>query len=155
MLSTKCLDFLWSSRVSSVIVQVEKMCPPSCSLRRNDPQYQKKNLRACLVWDFLIKMFSKALADKEQVRVSHTIPLWMLHSNQNCLIFFPLGVNGPSWFFISTAIICILALMLPTQGEKDSSLPEYLLLSNQQKLIAAYVLGQYYLLHSSPSSLNP
>ena len=44
---------------------------------------------------------------------------------------------------ILAAVVCIVALMLPTQGETGSSLPDYLHLHNSQKLIAAYVLGMF------------
>jgi len=42
---------------------------------------------------------------------------------------------------IVTAIVCVLALMLPTDGDRNSSLPSYLHLNYHQKLIAAYTLG--------------
>ena len=37
--------------------------------------------------------------------------------------------------------MCIAALMMPDEDDKKSSLPIYLQLSQNQKLIAAYVLG--------------
>ncbi|WAR27920.1 MSPD1-like protein, partial [Mya arenaria] len=37
-----------------------------------------------------------------------------------------------------TGLVCIVALMLPQQGETTSRLPDYLHLSHNQKLIAAY-----------------
>ncbi|CAH1780944.1 unnamed protein product [Owenia fusiformis] len=49
--------------------------------------------------------------------------------------------SGPSFLIVLSAIICLAALMLPSQDEKDSRLPVYLHLSLHQKLIAAYVLG--------------
>ncbi|XP_052783684.1 motile sperm domain-containing protein 1-like [Mya arenaria] len=48
---------------------------------------------------------------------------------------------GPSFIVIVTGLVCIVALMLPQQGETTSRLPDYLHLSHNQKLIAAYVLG--------------
>ena len=42
---------------------------------------------------------------------------------------------------IFTAFACIAALMLPLHGDSSSSLPDYLHLTVNQKLIAAYVLG--------------
>jgi len=51
------------------------------------------------------------------------------------------GGTGPNIIVILAAIICILALMLPTEGQDQSSLPSYLHLSVPQKLIFAYTLG--------------
>ncbi|KAL3846913.1 hypothetical protein ACJMK2_017861 [Sinanodonta woodiana] len=51
------------------------------------------------------------------------------------------GTHGPGLLVIFTAISCIIALMLPLQGETGSRFPDYLLLTVNQKLIAAYVLG--------------
>ncbi|KAL4219807.1 Motile sperm domain-containing protein 1 [Mactra antiquata] len=51
------------------------------------------------------------------------------------------SVRGPSFVVILTGLVCIIALMLPSQGENGSRLPDYLHLSVNQKLIAAYVLG--------------
>ncbi|XP_064615138.1 LOW QUALITY PROTEIN: motile sperm domain-containing protein 1-like [Liolophura sinensis] len=56
----------------------------------------------------------------------------------------PLPVaSGPGVLVVCIGMVCIAALMLPgpTQGEKNTSLPEYLHLSLHQKLIAAYILG--------------
>jgi len=50
--------------------------------------------------------------------------------------------SGPSLIVILTGLVCIVALMLPQQGEVTSRLPDYLHLSVNQKLIAAYVLGR-------------
>lgn len=49
--------------------------------------------------------------------------------------------SGPSLFVIVTALVCIVALMLPQQGDIDTRLPDYLHLSVPQRLIAAYILG--------------
>ncbi|XP_013416374.1 motile sperm domain-containing protein 1-like [Lingula anatina] len=49
--------------------------------------------------------------------------------------------TSPSLVIIMAAIACIAALMLPTVGDKNIKVPEYLVLSVNQKLIAAYVLG--------------
>lgn len=51
------------------------------------------------------------------------------------------STGGPSFIVILTAFVCIAALMLPLHGDRGSSMPEYLHLSVNQKLIAAYVLG--------------
>lgn len=50
------------------------------------------------------------------------------------------STSGPSWIIIVAAVVCIVALMLPMEGD-TSSLPSYLTLSLNQKLIAAYILG--------------
>ena len=52
--------------------------------------------------------------------------------------------GGPSLVVIFTAFMCIIALMLPQQGDIESRLPDYLHLSVPQKLIAAYILGNSY-----------
>ncbi|XP_070538974.1 motile sperm domain-containing protein 1-like [Ptychodera flava] len=49
--------------------------------------------------------------------------------------------SGPSAIIVLIALSCIVALMLPSEGEKDSRLPEYVYLTVNQKLIAAYILG--------------
>ncbi|XP_022248293.1 motile sperm domain-containing protein 1-like [Limulus polyphemus] len=49
--------------------------------------------------------------------------------------------SGPSVVVILAAIVCILALILPTRGDPEGFLPVYLHLSMHQKLIAAYTLG--------------
>ncbi|XP_013780556.1 motile sperm domain-containing protein 1-like [Limulus polyphemus] len=49
--------------------------------------------------------------------------------------------SGLSVIVILAAIVCIIALMLPTKGESVGSLPPYVHLSVHQKLIAAYTLG--------------
>ena len=51
--------------------------------------------------------------------------------------------GGPSFVVILAALACIMALMLPLQGDGESRLPDYLHLSVNQKLIAAYVLGRF------------
>ncbi|XP_061194850.1 motile sperm domain-containing protein 1-like [Saccostrea echinata] len=51
------------------------------------------------------------------------------------------GGGGPSFIVICTAVSCILALMLPLSGDTDSRLPDYLHLTVNQKMIAAYILG--------------
>lgn len=53
----------------------------------------------------------------------------------------PSMTRGPNWLIVSSAIACVIALMLPTYGASDTSLPHYLCLSLPQKLIAAYILG--------------
>lgn len=49
--------------------------------------------------------------------------------------------SRPSWIIIATAIVCVAALMLPSEVIKDSSIPYFLCITNNQKMIAAYVLG--------------
>ncbi|VDK53368.1 unnamed protein product [Anisakis simplex] len=50
--------------------------------------------------------------------------------------------SSSHWLAVVAALMCIGALMLPTQGDNlPSLLPNYLHLSVPQKLVAAYVLG--------------
>ncbi|XP_064639730.1 motile sperm domain-containing protein 1-like isoform X2 [Lineus longissimus] len=49
--------------------------------------------------------------------------------------------SAPSLIVIIAAVTCILALMLPNYGDTETRLPDYMLLTQNQKLIAAYVLG--------------
>ena len=55
-----------------------------------------------------------------------------------------LGVHhGPSLWVIIMAVICIVALMLPLESDMHSAdLPHYLLLTVNQKLLAAFILGR-------------
>ena len=50
--------------------------------------------------------------------------------------------SGPSALVISLCLLCLVALMLPTAGEMNTSVPQYLHLTVNQKLIAAYILGK-------------
>ena len=52
------------------------------------------------------------------------------------------NASGPGALVVVAAIACIVALMMPTHGEQGSSLPEYIQLTVNQKLIAAYILGK-------------
>lgn len=49
--------------------------------------------------------------------------------------------TGPNVTVVAAAVACVVALMLPTDGERNSQLPKYLHLTVNQKLIAAYILG--------------
>ncbi|XP_018589009.1 motile sperm domain-containing protein 1 isoform X2 [Scleropages formosus] len=49
--------------------------------------------------------------------------------------------GGPSLFAVLLGLGCLIVLLLPTLGEPDSSVPLYLHLSVNKKLVAAYVLG--------------
>lgn len=52
------------------------------------------------------------------------------------------GGRGPSMIVILAGLVCIFALLLPTEGQQEpSNLPSYLHLSVPQKLIFAYALG--------------
>ena len=54
------------------------------------------------------------------------------------------GQQGPSLWVIFMAVACIIALVLPLEGvEYSGSLPHYLLLSVNQKLLAAFILGRH------------
>uniref|UniRef100_A0A1A8NMG9 Motile sperm domain-containing protein 1 n=2 Tax=Nothobranchius TaxID=28779 RepID=A0A1A8NMG9_9TELE len=49
--------------------------------------------------------------------------------------------GGPSLLTVLLGLVCMAALMLPTLGEQESTVPVYLHLSVNKKLVAAYVLG--------------
>ncbi|CAL1614113.1 unnamed protein product [Knipowitschia caucasica] len=51
------------------------------------------------------------------------------------------SAGGPSLLTVLLGLVCMAALMLPTLGENESSVPLYLHLSVNKKLVAAYVLG--------------
>lgn len=51
------------------------------------------------------------------------------------------NTHGPNFFFILVAIVCIVALTLPTDGQVNSEFPSYFHLTLHQKLIFAYALG--------------
>lgn len=52
------------------------------------------------------------------------------------------GQQGPSLWVIIMAAVCIIALVLPLEGDKyKGSVPHYLLLSVNQKLLASFILG--------------
>lgn len=66
--------------------------------------------------------------------------------NQNYHIYFVfVSVVGryqtPNYVVLLAAIVCIGALLLPTQGDQGTAIPIYLHLSSNLKLIFAYVLG--------------
>ncbi|RWS28666.1 motile sperm domain-containing protein 1-like protein [Leptotrombidium deliense] len=46
----------------------------------------------------------------------------------------------PSWAFVTAAILCLILILLPTEGDQ-SRLPSYLHLTVSLKLMAAYALG--------------
>lgn len=50
--------------------------------------------------------------------------------------------GGPSLLTVLLGLVCMAALMLPTIGEQESTVPVYLHLSVNKKLVAAYVLGK-------------
>lgn len=50
--------------------------------------------------------------------------------------------GGPSLLTVLLGLVCMAALMLPTLGEQESTVPVYLHLSVNKKLVAAYVLGK-------------
>lgn len=49
--------------------------------------------------------------------------------------------GGPGALVIGLGLFCLIALMLPTNGDQNTSIPPYLHLTFNQKLIAAYILG--------------
>ena len=55
------------------------------------------------------------------------------------------------------AVVCIIALMLPLEGDKQHSdlIPQYLHLSVNQKLLAAFILGNYIVILLILSKIKP
>lgn len=54
------------------------------------------------------------------------------------------GQQGPSLWVIIMAVVCIIALVLPLDSDKyTGSVPHYLLLSVNQKLLASFILGRH------------
>ncbi|ESP04352.1 hypothetical protein LOTGIDRAFT_136347 [Lottia gigantea] len=95
--------------------------------------------------DVLSVLFPKKETGPQTEENFHSLP-------HNCInnflqvnfIFTGRSGTGPSYIIIFTAIMCIAALALPTQGDKlESKWPDYLHLSFSQKLIAAYILGEF------------
>lgn len=52
--------------------------------------------------------------------------------------------GGPSLLTVLLGLVCMAALMLPTLGEHESTVPVYLHLSVNKKLVAAYMLGEFH-----------
>uniref|UniRef100_A0A8C1TLI8 Motile sperm domain-containing protein 1 n=1 Tax=Cyprinus carpio TaxID=7962 RepID=A0A8C1TLI8_CYPCA len=59
--------------------------------------------------------------------------------------------GGPSLLTVLLGLVCMAALMLPTLGEQESTVPVYLHLSVNKKLVAAYVLGELQKKHHIPN----
>lgn len=59
-------------------------------------------------------------------------------------IFFYFVLGGTNYIALVAGIICIIGLLLPTEGEQSLSIPEYLHLSINFKLILSFVLGNYF-----------
>nr|CAD7446165.1 unnamed protein product [Timema bartmani] len=53
-------------------------------------------------------------------------------------------IQTPNHIVVVAAVVCIVALLLPTQGDEDSRFPSYLYLTSHLKLIFAYVLEKLY-----------
>jgi len=51
-------------------------------------------------------------------------------------------IQTPNYIVIVTAVMCIVALLLPTQGDQDTRFPMYLHLTSHLKIVFAYVLGE-------------
>jgi len=51
--------------------------------------------------------------------------------------------GGTNYVALAIGIICIVGLLLPTQGEQNQRLPDYLHLSMNFKLIFSFVLGKH------------
>uniref|UniRef100_A0A3P8QXD7 Motile sperm domain-containing protein 1 n=1 Tax=Astatotilapia calliptera TaxID=8154 RepID=A0A3P8QXD7_ASTCA len=68
------------------------------------------------------------------------LPLDGAKLSQNSIESRPVA-GGPSLLTVLLGLVCMAALMLPTLGEQESTVPVYLHLSVNKKLVAAYVLG--------------
>lgn len=51
-------------------------------------------------------------------------------------------LGGTNYVALVAGIICIVGLLLPTEGEQSHRLPDYLHLSMNIKLIFSFVLGK-------------
>jgi hypothetical protein len=51
-------------------------------------------------------------------------------------------IQTPNYIVVVTAVMCIVALLLPTQGDQDTRFPMYLHLTSHLKMVFAYVLGE-------------
>ncbi|XP_033607454.1 motile sperm domain-containing protein 1 isoform X3 [Cryptotermes secundus] len=49
-------------------------------------------------------------------------------------------IQTPNYIVVVAAVVCIVALLLPTQGDQDTRFPTYLHLTSHLKLVFAYVL---------------
>jgi len=76
---------------------------------------------------------------KRRPQVTEVDELFQQHRRESVVIQRSL----PSVHVLLLLLVCILVLMLPTQGDDNvtSSVPKYLYLSVNQKLIAAFILG--------------
>lgn len=55
-------------------------------------------------------------------------------------------LGNTNYVALITGITCIIGLLLPTEGEQNHRVPDYLHLSVNFKLIFAFVLGTYWIL---------
>ena len=51
-------------------------------------------------------------------------------------------MTGPNYVALTVAAVCIIALMLPSNEDKDSPLWPFLNLTPHQKMVFAYTLGK-------------
>lgn len=58
----------------------------------------------------------------------------------NILVLIFLG--GTNYVALVAGVVCIAGLLLPTEGERNQRIPEYLHLSINFKLIFSFVLGE-------------
>lgn len=86
-----------------------------------------------------------------KVQCAFLVPVWynltvwhILKTRENPLYNFlhPSGTRGPSLLLVGAAVVCLACLLLPTQGEGvPTSLPVYLHLHANVKIVLAYALG--------------
>lgn len=80
-----------------------------------------------------------------RVRIAMSQAVWYgvaVLVNDACLTESRPATGGPSLLTVLLGLVCVAALMLPTMGEQESTVPVYLHLSVNKKLVAAYVLGE-------------
>ncbi|XP_015589431.1 motile sperm domain-containing protein 1 isoform X1 [Cephus cinctus] len=65
----------------------------------------------------------------------------LLHSNSQDAQYIIVDKEGTNYVALIAGIICIVALLLPTEGERNHRVPDYLHLSINFKLIFSFVLG--------------
>lgn len=77
--------------------------------------------------------------------IQFLLPRFVSLQQRICLFFSESRhvTGGPSLLTVLLGLVCVAALMLPTLGEQESTVPVYLHLSVNKKLVAAYVLGEY------------
>lgn len=79
---------------------------------------------------------------KEKSRIAEIYIFYLIFNFIfNCSLF-P-GNTGPSLVLVSAAVVCLLGLLMPTEGDQTPTrIPQYLHLNANIKIVLAYVLGK-------------